>query len=54
MVELSNAKAEEYRRCAVRAEEKARTVHDSEASKIYHEIARQWLDMAEQVERRGW
>ena len=49
-----NAKAEEYRRCAAHAEEKANTINDSEARKIYLDIAQQWLHMAEQVERRGW
>jgi hypothetical protein len=53
MVEQSR-RAADYRLRAERAEQMATECRDPEARRSYEEIARNWREMAEQAERRGW
>lgn len=45
-------KADDYRRRAKEAEEKAKQVKDLEAKKAYADIANHWRIMAEQADRQ--
>jgi len=47
-------KEKEYRRKAEEAEIRAQLVRDSEARRIYMDLAKQCRDMAEQAGRHGW
>ena len=44
-------RADDYRRRAEEADERARQTRDPEAKRTFHEVARQWRDLADQVEQ---
>ena len=47
------SKAEEYRAKAAECEQRAASIRDAEIKAHYHELARQWGEMANQIERKG-
>lgn len=47
-------KAEEYRRLAEEAQRRADALKESEAKRMYQQLADSWRDMAAQAERNGW
>jgi hypothetical protein len=47
------SKAEEYRAKAAECEQHAESIRDAYIKGHYQELARQWREMAEQIERMG-
>ena len=48
------SKAEQYKTPAEEAERRAEAVKDSEAQRMYRQLAASWREMPEQAERNGW
>ncbi len=48
---MAALKSEEYRALANDCERRARQVGDGDARRAYEELARQWRELAEQVDR---
>jgi len=46
------SRSEEFRAHAVECRELASRIRDPEVKRQYEELARQWLELAEQAERR--
>jgi hypothetical protein len=51
---MPNLKADDYRRRAEEAGQKAKACRDPEERRTFEQIARDWLVLAEQAERLGW
>jgi hypothetical protein len=47
-------KAEEYRKLAEEAERRASMLDESEAKRMYKQLADSWREIAAQAERNGW
>jgi hypothetical protein len=47
-------KADQYRRRAEEADEKANDAPTNEMHQVWREVARHWRAMADQSERHGW
>jgi hypothetical protein len=48
---VTELKSEEYRALALDCERRARRLDDADARRAYEELARQWRELAEQVDR---
>jgi hypothetical protein len=48
------SRSEEYRAHAAECRELANRIRDSEVKRGYEELARQWLELAEQAERQRY
>ena len=53
-IPVAMTKAEQYRKLAEEAAKRAQSVKDSEAMRMYQQLADSWREMAEQAERNGW
>ena len=47
-------KAEEYRKLAEEAQSRADALKESEAKRMYKQLANSWREMAAQADRNGW
>jgi hypothetical protein len=47
------SKSEEYRAKAAECDQRAASIRDTEVKAHYQELARQWREMANQIERMG-
>ena len=48
---MTELKSDEYRALAQDCERRAKQVGDADAKRAYEELARQWRELAEQVDR---